>query len=158
MGSCGGSNPASRCGRRTSLLGGRQKGLPEDDVEIIAGPEIFATILFGFAEHALAEVDEVEDDVAEVGAGADAPFAQGKEAHGAEGAQGVETDAFQELLSGDVAIYKVASWACRFVDGVLSAIEGFANEVVGFGCEAVIDPDDFLYEFVKVDRVHQTGR
>jgi hypothetical protein len=43
------------------------------------------------------------------------------------------------------------------MDGLLGMIEGFANEVVGFAGVAVIELRDFIYDFVKVDRMHRTG-
>jgi hypothetical protein len=81
---------------------------------------------------------------------------EGEERHGAEGTEGVESNPFEELLAGDVAIGDLAICARGFMDGLLGMIEGFANEVVGFAGVAGIELRDFFYDFVKVDRMHRT--
>ena len=151
-----GSHPAGGCGWRGDF-GSGQKGLTERELEVVAGLEVFASVLIRLAEHALAVFDQVEHDIAEVGAGMNPPLLEREEGHGSEGFEGVESNPLEQLLAGDVAIGDFAAGAGGFMDGLLGMIEGFANEVVGFAGVAAIELRDFIYDFVKMDRMHRTG-
>lgn len=131
--------------------------MAESELEVVAGLEIVATVLIRLAEHPLSVFDEVKDDLAEVGTGTDSPFVEGEEGHGTEGFEGIETNPFEELLAGDVAVGELAAGSGGFMDRLLGVIEGFANEVVSFTGVALIELRDFLDDFVKIDRMHQTG-
>ncbi len=130
--------------------------MTEGHLKVVARLEIVAGVLLGFAEHPLAVLDEVEDDFAEVLAGLDAEFPEGEHRHGPEGFEGVEADAFEQLLAGDVAVGRFAGGVGGFVYGLLGVIEGFADEVVSFARVAAVELDDLVYDFLKMDRMHRT--
>jgi hypothetical protein len=131
--------------------------MAEGEIEVITGLKILAAVPVGFSEHALAVIDEVEDDFAEVRAGPDAHFLEGKERHGPEGIEGEEADAFEELLAGHVAVGGTAGGAGGFMEGLLSVIEGFTHEVVGFAGVAAVESNDYVDDIIKIDRMHQSG-
>jgi hypothetical protein len=151
-----GSGSAGWRGRRRGLCFW-EEGMAEGEVEVITGLEILAAVPVGFSEHALAVIDEVEDDFAEVRAGTDAHFLEGKERHGSEGIEGVEADAFEELLAGHVAVGGIAGGAGGFMEGLLSVIEGFTDEEVSFAGVAAVESNDYVDDILKIDRMHQSG-
>src|SRR5262245_42667776 len=78
----------------------RGEGLHERLVEIVEVREILAAVVLGFAENII--FDQIENDVAEVGAARDAPLVQHGFGQRAVLLERVGADALQELGARDV--------------------------------------------------------
>jgi len=116
-------------GRRIGCgVGGRgQERGDEGLVEIVALAELLDGIGFVFPEDFLA--DHIEDDVAEILAGADVPVAENGGDHGAKFLKGEKADAVEELGGGDVP-GEAGEALLVFLLLLDGEIQGIANEGV----------------------------
>src|SRR6267142_1535747 len=102
------------------------EGAAERFEKIVAVFEIIAGVAISFCQDR--NLDHVEDELAEIFAVANAPFAQHGDRHGAVLLKGVGANALKQFLTTYVIDFVLAAAAEEF----LGMIEGFADKQVGF--------------------------
>jgi tetratricopeptide (TPR) repeat protein len=127
-----------------------QKGRDERVVKRVSAPEIVDGVRFRLSENA--DRNQIEDHLAEVVAAADAPILKDRRHHRAELLQRVETDAFEELLAGDVAGWAAFAGLFALLDGV---VERIAEEMIGVAFVARILLADDIEGFTKIKFLHR---
>src|SRR5712692_1380781 len=129
-----------------------EERLDESFLEIVAALEIGAAVLIGlFQEIAF---DHVEDNFAEIFAGAHAPFVENGERHRAELQQGVGAEAAQQFLAADVPRLLLAAGHGLF----LRVVEGFLDKRVSGAVVTLVPLENFLEGFFEFDGLHADYR
>src|SRR5713226_1968340 len=151
------ASAASRLGRLRLRFGlgkfaRRQEWLNESFLEIVAALEIGAAVLIGlFQEIAF---DHVEDDFAEIFAGAHAPFVENGERHRAELLQGAGADAAEQFLAADVPRLLLAAGQ----DLLLGVVERFLDKRISGTGVTLVPLENFLEGFFEFDGLHADYR
>jgi hypothetical protein len=131
---------------RGRQFAGRQEGLAEGVAKVIATFKVAAGVFLLFGEEF--GLDHVEDDFAEIGTGANAPFLEHGNGHWAKFGKGEIADAIEQFLAGDVLA--TAFLAPNFA----GVVQGVADEFIGVAVVTGILGADSFESFFKTDFLH----
>ena len=130
----------------------RLEGFAEGLFEVVDVPEVVPRVGILLAKHSL--LDEVEDNVPEVGAGMNAPLPQEGVGHWSKLLEGVIAKAEEKFLSADVSLDAVVVLTRAFE----REVEGVFQEKVRAFVKSLVEFADILNRRVEAQSLHKRGQ